>query len=194
MTARDRPGLFALLAGTLTVHGIDILGVDLFVRDDGVVLDTLRVAEVPGQRPRAARAPRARRGGADRRRRRAARRRRAPSTRGRRRRGSARGVPAAGAARAPGGPLRPGGLGARDRGRGEGPGPARSRLHHRPHARRAGARHHVRAHRHGEGAGARRVLRARRARDESSDPESLPGVERALLDALGARDENRSDR
>jgi [protein-PII] uridylyltransferase len=51
VTAIDRPGLFALLAGTLTVHGIDILGADLFARNDGVVLDTLRVAEVPGQRP-----------------------------------------------------------------------------------------------------------------------------------------------
>jgi [protein-PII] uridylyltransferase len=51
VTARDRPGLFALLAGTLAARGIDILGADLFVRDDGVVLDTLRVAEVPGQRP-----------------------------------------------------------------------------------------------------------------------------------------------
>jgi len=51
VTAEDRPGLFALLAGTLTVHGIDILGADLFARNDGVVLDTLRVAEVPGQRP-----------------------------------------------------------------------------------------------------------------------------------------------
>ena len=51
VTARDRPGLFALLAGTLAVRGIDILGADLFVRDDGVVLDTLRVAEAPGQRP-----------------------------------------------------------------------------------------------------------------------------------------------
>ncbi len=51
VTARDRPGLFARLAGTLAVRGIDILGADLFVRTDGVVLDTLRVAEVPGQRP-----------------------------------------------------------------------------------------------------------------------------------------------
>ena len=51
VTAEDRPGLFALLAGTLTVQGIDILGADLFARNDGVVLDTLRVAERPGQRP-----------------------------------------------------------------------------------------------------------------------------------------------
>ena len=39
------------MAGTLSVHGIDILGADLFTRHDGVVIDTLRVAEVPGQRP-----------------------------------------------------------------------------------------------------------------------------------------------
>lgn len=51
VTAADRPGLFSLVAGTLTVHGIDILGADLYTRKDGVVLDTLRVAEVPGQRP-----------------------------------------------------------------------------------------------------------------------------------------------
>jgi [protein-PII] uridylyltransferase len=51
VTADDRPGFFALLAGTLTVQGIDILGADLFARNDGVVLDTLRVAELPGQRP-----------------------------------------------------------------------------------------------------------------------------------------------
>jgi [protein-PII] uridylyltransferase len=50
VTAADRPGLFATLAGTLTVQGLDILGADLFARADGVVLDTLRVAERPGQR------------------------------------------------------------------------------------------------------------------------------------------------
>jgi [protein-PII] uridylyltransferase len=50
ITAEDRPGLFALVAGTLTVNGLDILGADLFGRNDGVVLDTLRVAERPGQR------------------------------------------------------------------------------------------------------------------------------------------------
>ena len=51
LSAEDRPGLFALVAGTLSVHGIDILGADLFTRHDGVVIDTLRVAEEPGQRP-----------------------------------------------------------------------------------------------------------------------------------------------
>ena len=51
VTAPDRPGLFAALAGTLSVHGIDILGADLFSTTDGVVLDTLRIAEVPGHHP-----------------------------------------------------------------------------------------------------------------------------------------------
>lgn len=51
VTAEDRKGLLSLLAGTLTVHGIDILGADVFARNDGLVLDTLRVAERPGQRP-----------------------------------------------------------------------------------------------------------------------------------------------
>jgi [protein-PII] uridylyltransferase len=51
VTAADRPGLFARLAGTLSVHGVDILSADLCAREDGVVLDTLRVAEVPGHRP-----------------------------------------------------------------------------------------------------------------------------------------------
>jgi [protein-PII] uridylyltransferase len=48
VTAQDRPGLFATLAGTLTAHGLDILSADLFARTDGIVLDTLRVAELPG--------------------------------------------------------------------------------------------------------------------------------------------------
>ena len=51
ITAEDRPGFFALLAGTLTVNGIDILGADLFARNDGVVLDTLRVAGSRGSAP-----------------------------------------------------------------------------------------------------------------------------------------------
>jgi [protein-PII] uridylyltransferase len=51
VTAADRPGLLSLLAGTLTVQGLDILAADVFARNDGLVLDTLRVAERPGQRP-----------------------------------------------------------------------------------------------------------------------------------------------
>lgn len=51
VSARDRPGLLASLAGTLTAHGIDILSVDLFNRDDGLVIDTFLVSEVAGHKP-----------------------------------------------------------------------------------------------------------------------------------------------
>ena len=51
VTAHDRPGLLASLAGTLTASGIDILSVDLFNRDDGLVIDTFLVSEVAGHRP-----------------------------------------------------------------------------------------------------------------------------------------------
>src|SRR5262249_9822957 len=51
VTARDRPGFLADVAGTLTSNGIDILSVDLFTREDGVVLDTFRVGVVRGARP-----------------------------------------------------------------------------------------------------------------------------------------------
>jgi len=51
LTARDRRGLLAAVTGTLTASGIDILGVDLLTRADGVVLDTLRLCEVIGHRP-----------------------------------------------------------------------------------------------------------------------------------------------
>jgi len=51
LTARDRRGFLAAVAGTLTASGIDILSVDLFTRADGVVLDTLRLCELAGHRP-----------------------------------------------------------------------------------------------------------------------------------------------
>jgi [protein-PII] uridylyltransferase len=50
VSARDRPGLLASLAGTLTAQGIDILSVDLFNRDDGLVIDTFLVSELAGQK------------------------------------------------------------------------------------------------------------------------------------------------
>jgi [protein-PII] uridylyltransferase len=43
---RDAPGLLARLAGTLTAHGLNIWSLDLFTRDDGVVLDTFRVSGI----------------------------------------------------------------------------------------------------------------------------------------------------
>lgn len=50
LVARDRRGLFAAVAGTLTAHGTDILSVDLFNRADGMVLDTIRVCQLPGHK------------------------------------------------------------------------------------------------------------------------------------------------
>jgi [protein-PII] uridylyltransferase len=46
--ARDRPGLLASLAGALTGSGLDILSVDIFTRDDGIVLDWFKVSEAMG--------------------------------------------------------------------------------------------------------------------------------------------------
>jgi [protein-PII] uridylyltransferase len=43
VATRDRVGLFASLAGTLTASALDILSVDLFTRDDGLVLDVFKV-------------------------------------------------------------------------------------------------------------------------------------------------------
>jgi [protein-PII] uridylyltransferase len=51
VTADDRPGFLAKVAGTLTANGINILAVDLFAREDGVVLDTFRLSEHSGHRP-----------------------------------------------------------------------------------------------------------------------------------------------
>jgi [protein-PII] uridylyltransferase len=43
--ARDRTGLFAAMAGTLTGHGINILSVDVYTREDGYVLDTFKLSD-----------------------------------------------------------------------------------------------------------------------------------------------------
>ncbi len=46
----DRPGLLASIAGALTGSGLDILSVDIFTRDDGIVLDWFKVCEAMGSR------------------------------------------------------------------------------------------------------------------------------------------------
>jgi [protein-PII] uridylyltransferase len=51
VVAPDRRGLFASLAGTFTARGVDVLSVDLFTRGDGSVIDTFRVATIPGHGP-----------------------------------------------------------------------------------------------------------------------------------------------
>jgi [protein-PII] uridylyltransferase len=51
VSTRDRTGLFARIAGTLTAHGINILSADLNTREDGLVIDTFKVSEVNSQQP-----------------------------------------------------------------------------------------------------------------------------------------------
>jgi [protein-PII] uridylyltransferase len=54
VAARDHPGLFAQLAGTLTAEGLDILSVDVYTREDGIALDLFKVREIAdpgGTRP-----------------------------------------------------------------------------------------------------------------------------------------------
>jgi [protein-PII] uridylyltransferase len=43
VVSRDHPGVFAQLAGTLTAHGLDVLSVDLYTREDGLVVDVFKV-------------------------------------------------------------------------------------------------------------------------------------------------------
>ncbi|RMG45331.1 MAG: ACT domain-containing protein, partial [Acidobacteria bacterium] len=51
LCTRDRVGLFALIAGTLTAQGLNILSADLYTREDDIVIDTFKVCEVSGHRP-----------------------------------------------------------------------------------------------------------------------------------------------
>jgi [protein-PII] uridylyltransferase len=48
---QDAPGTFARLAGTLTAHSLNILSVDVFTREDGVVLDTFTLGDARVPRP-----------------------------------------------------------------------------------------------------------------------------------------------
>src|SRR5690606_33214456 len=48
---RDARGVLGRLAGGLTGAGLDILSVDVFTRDDGLVLDVFRVSEAMGPGP-----------------------------------------------------------------------------------------------------------------------------------------------
>lgn len=51
LCARDRPGLLALIAGTLSAHGLDILSVDVYTRADGIALDTFRLSIIGSAQP-----------------------------------------------------------------------------------------------------------------------------------------------
>ncbi|MCK6527470.1 [protein-PII] uridylyltransferase [Myxococcota bacterium] len=50
VVTRDRPGLFADLAGTLAAHGLDVLGAEVHTRPDGWILDLFQVTG-PGRSP-----------------------------------------------------------------------------------------------------------------------------------------------
>ena len=47
----DSAGLFARLAGTLSANGVNILSADLYTREDGLVIDALRICEVNSLHP-----------------------------------------------------------------------------------------------------------------------------------------------
>jgi [protein-PII] uridylyltransferase len=48
VVTRDTPGLFALIAGTLAAHGVNILSAQIETRADGVAVDTLHVNDPGG--------------------------------------------------------------------------------------------------------------------------------------------------
>jgi [protein-PII] uridylyltransferase len=48
IVARDVPGLFALIAGTLAAHGVNVLSAQVETRTDGVAVDTLHVNDPAG--------------------------------------------------------------------------------------------------------------------------------------------------
>lgn len=55
VVARDRPGLFSKVSGTLALHGVNVLGAQIYTRNDGLALESFRVAsahasEVEGDR------------------------------------------------------------------------------------------------------------------------------------------------
>src|SRR5712692_7476948 len=49
IAARDVPGLFSLIAGTLAAHGINILSAQIHTRADGIAIDTFQVNDPIGE-------------------------------------------------------------------------------------------------------------------------------------------------
>lgn len=45
VVARDRPGLFSKVSGVLALHGLNVLGAQIFTRQDGVALEVFRVEQ-----------------------------------------------------------------------------------------------------------------------------------------------------
>lgn len=51
IASRDRRGLFSLIAGTLALHGLDVVGADAFTGRDGTAVDEFRILRVRGGSP-----------------------------------------------------------------------------------------------------------------------------------------------
>ncbi|HUQ39262.1 MAG TPA: [protein-PII] uridylyltransferase [Acidimicrobiales bacterium] len=49
--APDRPGLFARVAGTIALHGLDVLGANVGASEDGMAVEVFRVEPVFGREP-----------------------------------------------------------------------------------------------------------------------------------------------
>jgi [protein-PII] uridylyltransferase len=49
VVARDVPGLFSLIAGTLAAHRINIISAQIHTRADGIAIDTLQVSDPAGE-------------------------------------------------------------------------------------------------------------------------------------------------
>ncbi len=49
VVTRDLPGLFALIAGTLAAHGVNIISAQIATRADGVAIDTFQVNDPTGE-------------------------------------------------------------------------------------------------------------------------------------------------
>jgi len=52
VVTRDQPGLFALIAGTLAAHGVNIISAQIGTRGDGIAIDTFQVNDRPVRRSR----------------------------------------------------------------------------------------------------------------------------------------------
>jgi len=49
VVTRDLPGLFALIAGTLAAHGVNIISAQIHTRADGIAIDTFQVNDPAGE-------------------------------------------------------------------------------------------------------------------------------------------------
>ena len=49
VVTRDVPGLFALIAGTMAAHGVNIMSAQIHTREDGIAIDTLQVNDPTGE-------------------------------------------------------------------------------------------------------------------------------------------------